>query len=120
MSATLTETRIANGIWEGLLLAATPPPLVARHEGVDLPGLEVAPLPGVAGRFHVRLPIPVAALSDGVHTVLILSGDTILARFCILAGTPLEADLRAEIDLLRAELDLLKRAFRRHVRKTPA
>jgi hypothetical protein len=41
------------------------------------------------------------------------SGAT-LGHFTIVAGVPLEADLRAEVDLLRAELDMLKKAFRRH------
>jgi hypothetical protein len=31
---------------------------------------------------------------------------------------PLEEDIRAEVSLLRAELDLLKRAFRRHCAET--
>jgi hypothetical protein len=30
----------------------------------------------------------------------------------------LDEDIRAEVDLLRAELDLLKRAFRRHCSET--
>jgi hypothetical protein len=30
----------------------------------------------------------------------------------------MEDDLRAEVDLLRAELDMLKRAFRRHCLET--
>ena len=32
----------------------------------------------------------------------------------MITGEPVEDDLRGEIDLLRAELDMLKRAFRRH------
>lgn len=31
----------------------------------------------------------------------------------LVAGAPLDIDLRVEIDLIRAELDLLKREFRR-------
>jgi len=41
-----------------------------------------------------------------------------LAHFTIITGMPLEADIRAEVDLLRAELDMLKRAFRRHCLET--
>ena len=36
----------------------------------------------------------------------------------LVAGEALAHDLRAEIDLLRAELDMLKRAFRRHCLET--
>ncbi|MFZ5749697.1 MAG: hypothetical protein ACOY5U_01375 [Pseudomonadota bacterium] len=50
------------------------------------------------------------ALVDG-------SGGT-LASFVVIGGAPVEADLRAEVELLRAELDLLKRAFRRHCAET--
>jgi hypothetical protein len=66
----------------------------------------------------LRVPVPPDRLDDGVQTFLIRAADSgeTLAHLTIVAGAPLEADLRAEIDLLRAELDLLKRAFRRHVR----
>ena len=36
----------------------------------------------------------------------------------IVTGVAMEDDVRAEIDLLRAELDMLKRAFRRHCLET--
>ncbi|MDA8740151.1 hypothetical protein N9M73_03340 [Rhodobacteraceae bacterium] len=42
----------------------------------------------------------------------------VLARFTLIGGDLVDQDLRAEIDLLRAELDLLKRAFRRHCADT--
>jgi hypothetical protein len=45
------------------------------------------------------------------------TGET-LAHFTIITGVPMEDDLRAEVDLLRAELDMLKRAFRRHCVET--
>ena len=41
------------------------------------------------------------------------TGDA-LAHETIFAGELVEDDIRAEVSLLRAELDLLKRAFRRH------
>ena len=41
-----------------------------------------------------------------------------LAQFTLVAGQPLDEDIRAELSLLRAELDLLKRAFQRHVRES--
>ena len=42
----------------------------------------------------------------------------LLILSCQLAGEALAHDIRAEIDLLRAELDMLKRAFRRHCLET--
>jgi hypothetical protein len=117
---TLTQTRIANGIWEGVLSGSSDaaPVIEALHRDRALDGAEVTPIPGKSGRFAVRLPIPVAILSEGVQTVLLRAGGEAVGQFTIVAGVPLEEDLRAEISLLRAELDLLKRAFRRHCAET--
>jgi len=41
-----------------------------------------------------------------------------LGSFTVIAGEALGDDIRAEMDLLRAELDMLKRAFRRHCLET--
>lgn len=113
---TLTQTRIVNGVWEGVLTgAASPPALEAMHQGRKLEGLTVTPVPGQAGSHAVHLAIPATLLNEGVQTVLLRAGDDVLASFSLVAGAPLEEDIRAEIGLLRAELDLLKRAFRRHV-----
>ena len=64
----------------------------------------------------MALPIPAALLNDGVQNFVIRDAraDRRLNYFTIITGSPAEDDLRAEIELLRAELDMLKRAFRRH------
>ncbi len=116
---TLTATRIVAGVWEGVLTGADALPEVeVLHEGKALEGVQVAPLPGATGRFAVRVPIPALVLNEGVQSFLIRSGDAVLARFTVIVGVPMEDDIRAEIGLLRAELDLLKRAFRRHCVET--
>lgn len=118
----LTKTQIKAGVWEGLLRmmdpAETPPPVEVRHLETALEGVTVTPAGD--GRFAVRVPIPAALLSDGVQTFLIRNAETgdTLDHFTIVTGEPLEHDLRAEIDLLRAELDMLKKAFRRHALET--
>lgn len=119
MHMTLTQTRIANGIWEGILTGAgSSPVLEASHQGRKLEGLTATPVPGQAGSHAVQLVIPPAVLSEGVQTVLVQAEGKVLASFAVIAGVPLEEDLRAEIGLLRAELDVLKTAFRRHVVET--
>lgn len=119
VTPTLTQTRFAHGLWEGVLSGAPDAPvIVATHQGRVLADVDVLPVPGRAGQFMVRVPLPVALLTEGVHTVLIGMGDLVLAQVSVVAGVPLEDDLRAEIALLRAELDLLKRAFRRHCAET--
>ena len=117
---TLTQTWFANGLWEGILTGApTDAPMVeALHQSVALAGVAVTPKPGRSGVFVVRLPIPTSVLGEGVQSILLRLEDKVLAQITIVAGVPLEDDLRAEIGLLRAELDLLKRAFRRHVAET--
>jgi hypothetical protein len=117
---TLTQTRIAQGVWEGVLAGADgqPPVIEALHQGRKLEGVTLTPVPGKDGTYAVGVPIPATILTEGVQTVLLQAGDAVLASFTLIAGVPLEEDLRAEISLLRAELDLLKRAFRRHVAET--
>jgi hypothetical protein len=115
-SLTLTQIRISHGRWEAVLSGAVgkPPAIEAWHQQERLPDLTVTPIPGKDGTHAVILPIPASILHEGVQTVLLRAGDEVLAQFTLIAGVPLEEDLRAEINLLRAELDLLKRAFRRH------
>ena len=115
----LTKTRLFEGAWEGRLIdeggaAEGVPILNATYEGQPVPGVEITGAEE-PGSWTVRVPVPRAAISDGVNLVLIQDKDgETLARFAVLAGEEIEDDLRAEVALLRDELDLLKRAFRRH------
>jgi hypothetical protein len=120
MPATLTQTRIAQGWWEGRLEGAgdAPPAAEARHQDRPLPGLAAAAVPGAPGAWTLRLPIPADILSDGVQTVILTLDGAVLGQITLIAGLPPDEDLRAELALLRAELDLLKRAFRRHCAET--
>ena len=69
---------------------------------------------------HLHIPIPPSAVGAGVHSFVITEYESseVLARFTLIGGDLVDQDLRAEIYLLRAELDLLKRAFRRHCADT--
>jgi len=120
---TLTKTRLFEGVWEGILTSDV--------EGNMQPEIEVThlqqPVPDVqvienreARHWVVRVPIPAALISDGVQTFLIndaRAGET-LGSFALLSGDALSYDIRAEVTLLRDELDMLKRAFRRHCLET--
>ncbi|MEM6619013.1 MAG: hypothetical protein AAF631_06900 [Pseudomonadota bacterium] len=120
----LDKKQITGGAYEGVLRA--------RSKGAATPALEmlylgdvvgeptVEPVGGDGDLWSVRAPIPADLLTDGVQTfILVRAGDTeILDRFSVASGAPLDEDLHAEIDLLRAELDMLKRAFRRHCTET--
>lgn len=114
MNATLTKTRIREGVWQGFLQGPAEG-IEVTLQGQVIPGLTATPR---EGGHELRLPIPASVLGDGVQTFLIRQGAETLAHFSIVTGVALEDDLRAEIDLLRAELDMLKRAFRRHCVET--
>lgn len=116
----LTKTRLAEGVWEGILTrreGAGDPKLTVRHMDRTVAGLEVVP-DDAKGHWRVRLPIPREAIADGMQTLVISDGDTVLADITLIAGEALADDIRAEVELLRAELDMLKRAFRRHCLET--
>lgn len=113
---TLTKTRLAAGIWEGVLTGAgtDTPVLQVTHLGKAVENVEVTH-DAAAGVWRVRVPVPSCLIHDGVQTFVISDAQgTTLASFALLSGEALADDIRAEVDLLRAELDLLKRAFRRH------
>jgi hypothetical protein len=117
---TLTATRLFEGVWEGVITGIEDQPdIQASHLGVPVEGVTVI-ADGENARWLVRVPVPVAALSDGVQTFVISDRRTgaTLNSFTILAGDVLDDDIRSEVDLLRAELDMLKKAFRRHCVET--
>lgn len=63
--------------------------------------------------------LPAALLNDGAQAVVIVdaaSGQPI-GQFALSVGEALAEDLRAQVAQLRAELDLLKTAFRREMRR---
>lgn len=121
MTIKLTEIGIRGGVWRGVLTMSNGvvPVLEARHLDQVIPGLSVIGRMEEDG-WDVSLPVPVECISDGVQTFLIYDAGTgeSLAHFSLLAGEPLAEDIRTEMALLRAELDMLKRAFRRHCLET--
>lgn len=118
---TLTKTQLINGVWHGELKGVpgdATPQLAVTHRGEPIAGLTQERHPD--GGWTVNVPVPANRLADGVQTFVIsdvASGD-VLASFALLSGEGLAEDIRAEMDLLRDELDMLKRAFRRHCLET--
>ncbi|ADO41650.1 hypothetical protein [Ketogulonicigenium vulgare] len=113
---TLIETRIVEGIWEGLLTdTVLEPRLVASHNGVDLP---VAWTAQEGGDYALRVEVPRAMVSAGQHVMIIRDQDTgiEISRFVMAVGEDALNPQQAEIAILRAELDLLKSAFRSFAR----
>ncbi|MEM9522400.1 MAG: hypothetical protein AAF982_00135 [Pseudomonadota bacterium] len=116
---TLTKTRLQAGIWEGVLSlgkeASSVPEIEVTLSDQPIENVELHEN-GAADRWVVRVPIEAAKLTEGVQTYLISDKRTgaRLNSFTVMTGDAIEDDLRAEVALLRAELDMLKRAFRRH------
>lgn len=116
---TLTKTRLQAGVWEGVLSldeeASPAPEIEVTLSDRPIENVELHEN-GAADRWVVRVSIEAAHLTEGVQTYLISDKRTgaRLNSFTVMTGDAVEDDLRAEVALLRAELDMLKRAFRRH------
>lgn len=111
---TLTPTRLREGIWQGMVSGPDSDLQVSvSHMGRALDGVDLTRT--APGAWTLRVPIPATAISDGVQTFVVCDADEMtLGSFAIVAGDVLAHDLRADIDLMRTELDMLKRAFRQH------
>lgn len=120
----LNKKQIVGGTYVGILRARgkgnATPALEMIHLGNVVGAVSVEPVGSDGDNWEVRADIPKEYLMDGVQTFLfVLENKTeILDRFSVITGEPLEEDLRAEIQLLREELDMVKRAFRRHCIET--
>ncbi|MBZ8118413.1 hypothetical protein KUD11_07095 [Roseovarius sp. LXJ103] len=118
----LTKTRLFEGVWEGVLShqgdGNIQPKIEVTHLEKPLSGVEVMELEDRS--WALRVPIPAEVITDGVQTFLIreVVRDETLGSFALMSGDALGYDIRAEVTLLREELDMLKRAFRRHCLET--
>lgn len=118
---TLTPTKMRYGVWQGLVQQAGTgvPQIRVTHLGTEIPDITVTET-GTDGQWLVKVPIPPEAIADGVQVFVITDATDSeeLGQFTLIAGEALGDDIRAEVALLRAELDMLKRAFRRHCVET--
>ena len=119
---TLTKTQMREGVWQGVVTTgdgAGRPEIAVHHQGREVPGVTLTHDPD-RGHWRLDLPIPPEAISDGVQTLVVTdtASDTRIGEVTLLAGEALGDDIRVEVELLRAELDMLKRAFRRHCLET--
>ena len=121
---TLTKTRLHAGKWEGILTVPESHPapqieVLVHDEKVD--DIAVAPT-GTPGEWGLVVSIPPETITEGTQVFLIRdrASGKLLGNFAVLAGEEVSDTVHAEIVLLRAELDMLKRAFRRHCVETGA
>lgn len=119
----LVPVRMHAGRYEGVLTVDNPSMahgLEAVHEGkvvavATLIQDEIRPTD-----WRVAIDLPASLIADGVQVIAIRSvtSGAVLDRITLMAGAPLDEDFRAEIALLRDELEMLKRAFRSHCAQT--
>ena len=122
----LQRDRITGGEYKGVLTATTTLkglPVLALHLlDAQLDDPVITRVAGHKNTWSVTAHIPAKAINEGLQTFIIRdaqSGET-LDSFAMITGAPLEDDLRADVAFLRAEIELLKTAFRRHFAKTKA
>ncbi|MFK7876425.1 MAG: hypothetical protein AB8B71_11700 [Paracoccaceae bacterium] len=113
MTLHFTQTQIRAGVWHGVLVGGgARPDIAVRHLDQVLPDVIVDP--SDLG-WNVQVPIPAGSIADGVQTFVVedkKSGQA-LGDFTLIAGEVLGEDLRAEMALMRMELDMLKRVVRK-------
>ncbi len=120
MAESLVCTALQGGRYEGVLTGATQTEIEALHRGKIIGIAQLAPHPGEEGAVAVSLDLPIDVISDGVQVVGLRStaSGEVLDRVTLMAGSALDEDIRGEMALLRDELEMLKRAFRRHCAET--
>ncbi|MGJ5617980.1 hypothetical protein [Sulfitobacter sp. MF3-043] len=117
----LTKTKMQQGVWQGIITqnGTDTPQIDVSHQKNSIADVSITH-DSAANHWVLSVPIPKEAIADGVQTLIIrdTAADENIGHITLLAGEVLGDDIRAEIDLLRAELDMLKRAFRRHCLET--
>ncbi|WP_370271719.1 hypothetical protein [Pseudooceanicola nitratireducens] len=117
----VTRTRLNNGRYEGVISDVPEgirPGVAARFRDKGIEDLSISPAGD--GTWRLTFDVPVSAIGDGVQTITIVEANTgdVLDSLAIIAGDTADETIQAELALLREELDLLKRAFRRHCVET--
>ena len=117
---TLTPMGLREAVWQGTITqkGEGSPQVQVWHDDHEVP--DVSLQAAGDGTWALRIPVPATAIVDGIQTIVILdeADGTRLGHFTLMAGDDFSEDMRAEVELLRAELDMLKRAFRRHCVET--
>ncbi|MDG1168321.1 MAG: hypothetical protein P8N14_03935 [Sulfitobacter sp.] len=117
----LTKTMLIQGVWQGIITAASgqEPQVEVTHENTVVPDVVLTHDPS-ADHWTFSVPVPAQAIAEGVQTLIMRDklANAKIGHMTLIAGEPLDLDIRAEMDLMRAELDMLKRAFRRHCADT--
>lgn len=115
----LIDSRVRDGLWTARIQGA-----IGQTPGLELilgdRTLAQADLTQEGKDWLASCKLPAEILSDGVHVIAVRLAGTgeMLGQIVVQLGAQLPDNLQAELALLRAELDMLKAAFRRHCHET--
>lgn len=122
----VVKTRIHAGKWEGVISTSrpqnSPPAILVTNGGRRIRGVAMTKDARDPCNWKLAIDIPPEFISDGVQ-VFVITDDrdgAVLDSFAVVTGEILEDDVRSEVHLLRAELDMLKRVFRGEERRKVA
>lgn len=104
------------GIWQGRIQGTSSGMIDVLHQGQVLEEVEVTP--EAEKSWILSVSIPSECLGQGISTFIVRDRESSaeIGGFSIIVDADDDSeDMRAELRLLRAELDLLKQAFRRHM-----
>ncbi|MBQ0806082.1 hypothetical protein [Sulfitobacter sp.] len=117
----LTKTRMLEGVWQGILTGTgdETPKITVTHGNSNVADFKLV-RNETADHWSLTIPVPAAAIADGIQVILVtdLETDQKIGDIVIIGDDVTSIDLRAEMALLRAELEMMKRAFRRHCVET--
>jgi hypothetical protein len=117
----LTKTRMLEGVWQGIITGSgeAKPEITVTHGNTTVPNFKLV-RNEADDHWSLTLPVPASAVADGIQIILVTDRDTDqkIGDVVIIGDDITSIDLRAEMELLRAELEMLKRAFRRHCVET--
>ncbi|MEM8536864.1 MAG: hypothetical protein AAGF56_03285 [Pseudomonadota bacterium] len=113
------NSRLQAGVWHADLIGVgkAAPQLTARFNQQAIPDPTLTYDP-TRDAWNVLVPLPIEMLTDGqqVCTLTDQDGD-VIAQMTLMAGAPYHDTLDAEVAQIRAELDMLKSAFRNFRRR---
>ncbi|SFS88468.1 hypothetical protein SAMN04488040_2257 [Sulfitobacter marinus] len=117
----LTKTHMLEGIWQGNITGSgeSKPDIAVTHDNADVPDFKLTKA-DAADRWSLTIPVPASAIADGIQVIVVTDNETgqKIGDVVIIGDEVTNIDQRAELELLRAELEMLKRAFRRHCIET--
>lgn len=111
-----------DGVWHGLLFGVAKgkktPKLIASLDGVEFNGITLEPYATMSAAWKIVFKLPPQVLRDGSSIILFSLNGNEVGNFRIQAGPSKENDLDEEVAQLRAELDMVKRVLRAHLRSS--